>query len=351
MLRLMFLIIALINWVYGVYNNKIKCVGDNIKINFNVFWNAPSKYCQNLYSVNVTDNVGFNTIENIKILANPDLELNSIYLTLFYENFGKYPFINSKNSSIVNGGIPQNTHVHFHLKKISLDIEHQIPDLNYKGNIILDWEKWRPIFEYNYGKAGKMLKRLSSKWFSEQNFDIPHIKKFMIERMSKLFFDQYSKIFFLETINAIRDLRPNAKIGFYSYPDCIEFDKNFNYCNNKMRRYNKKMYWLFEHLDLLVPSLYINYPLNDTISTQIKEKLLETINIKEEMFEKFNRRMNILPYTRFVYTKESENIINKKDTEFILRLLVQTGIDQVVLWGSTDDFKTSKIKCLKIKEY
>ncbi|VDK85284.1 unnamed protein product [Cylicostephanus goldi] len=49
----------------------------------------------------------------------------------------------------VNGGLPQKCDLRTHLKKAREDIEKRIPDENFSGLAIIDFERWRPLFSEN----------------------------------------------------------------------------------------------------------------------------------------------------------------------------------------------------------
>ena len=37
-----------------------------------------------------------------------------------------------------------------HLRKARKDIERKIPDPNYEGLAVIDWEQWRPLWDTNW---------------------------------------------------------------------------------------------------------------------------------------------------------------------------------------------------------
>ena len=52
--------------------------------------------------------------------------------------------ISSLQKQLVNLGL--------HLQKARLDIERKIPDPNFNGLAVIDWEPWRPLWETNWNK-------------------------------------------------------------------------------------------------------------------------------------------------------------------------------------------------------
>lgn len=59
------------------------------------------------------------------------------------------PFFH-QNGQPVNGGVPQNASLEAHLKQVEVDIDATIPDVNFAGLAIIDWEAWRPLWAWNF---------------------------------------------------------------------------------------------------------------------------------------------------------------------------------------------------------
>lgn len=69
-------------------------------------------------------------------------------MTILYD-MSMFPFI--KNNISRNGGVPQESNIADALEKYKLSLEKNMPDVNNKGLIVIDFELWRPIFNQNYG--------------------------------------------------------------------------------------------------------------------------------------------------------------------------------------------------------
>ena len=65
---------------------------------------------------------------------------------------GVFPTI-SDSGTKVNGGVPQNANLSQHLEALSRDAVHWIPDPDWSGNAILDFEDWTTVWELNTGVA------------------------------------------------------------------------------------------------------------------------------------------------------------------------------------------------------
>ena len=63
---------------------------------------------------------------------------------------GVFPTI-SDSGTKVNGGVPQNANLSQHLEALSRDVVHWIPDPDWSGNAVLDFEDWTTVWELNTG--------------------------------------------------------------------------------------------------------------------------------------------------------------------------------------------------------
>ena len=59
---------------------------------------------------------------------------------------GKWPCFD-KNGTTINGGLPQLGNLTEHLNQVRKDIAIQLPDPNFSGYAVIDWEVWVPSFE------------------------------------------------------------------------------------------------------------------------------------------------------------------------------------------------------------
>lgn len=77
---------------------------------------------------------------------------------IFYEpDIGLYPWCDSgpndatnKCQNPINGGVPQKLNMVEHLAKVRLDVARAIPNEDYDGLAIIDFERWRPLFDLNW---------------------------------------------------------------------------------------------------------------------------------------------------------------------------------------------------------
>ena len=74
---------------------------------------------------------------------------------------GVFPTI-SASGQMVNGGVPQNASLSEHLDTLSRDVVHWIPDPDWSGNAVLDFEDWTTVWELNTGGGDWHSRRLVS---------------------------------------------------------------------------------------------------------------------------------------------------------------------------------------------
>lgn len=61
-----------------------------------------------------------------------------------------FPALGTKNERR-NGGVPQQGNLSLHLNHYKETLDELVPDVYNDGNIIIDFESWRPIFRQNFG--------------------------------------------------------------------------------------------------------------------------------------------------------------------------------------------------------
>lgn len=123
---------------------------------------------------------------------------------------GLFPTI-TETGMPINGGVPQNTNLTAHLQKLKETVVTWIPDPEWNGNAVLDFEAWTTVWELNHG---------SGNWHSYQyvNYSM-YLEKLMhpdwdeVEIMleAKRNFEAAATNFFTETLNTLKMLRPKVQ--------------------------------------------------------------------------------------------------------------------------------------------
>lgn len=181
---------------------------------FEFYWNIPTFMCKR-------HNISFREVnKKYSILQNKNDHFRGDQITILYDP-GFFPAILQNSSSLEyiyrNGGIPQEGNLRTHLKQLAEHIDELIPDKNFTGLAVIDFESWRPIFRQNFGVL-QPYKNLSIKKQKESH---PHMsdKKVLAEARRK--FEEAGKTFMLESLWLLKEIRPKAKWGYYAFPYCF----------------------------------------------------------------------------------------------------------------------------------
>ena len=142
-----------------------------------------------------------------------------------------------------------------HVSKVREDLIRQIPDPDYDGIAVIDYEGWVPWWEINTPE----IKRNWREFLESRSPNPLHgLTGPDEERVLRTTFVAVVKEFLIATIDACRETRPNAKWSMYDYP-CSYGGTAAVYDNpgaNKYRDRNDELQWLWDRFDVFTPSLY-----------------------------------------------------------------------------------------------
>ncbi|XP_060775290.1 hyaluronidase-1 isoform X1 [Neoarius graeffei] len=310
---------------------------------FFTVWNAPTEKCASRYGVDLDLSV-FN------IIHNQNQSFNGSNITIFYsDKLGFYPHYTEKNESVY-GGIPQNFSLHDHLSQAFDDLQNQIPDKNFSGLAVVDWESWRPLWERNWNRKNvyqqgsrALVRAKHASWKPEQ-----------IEAQAKKDFEGAAQAFMEQTIKLGRDKRPGGLWGFYGFPCCYnyQYKKNETYtgeCVTIEVKRNDELSWLWNISTALYPDLYMDLMLKGhdrDILLYAQHRILEAMRVREQVSPV---QPVVIPYARIVYTY-SMTFLSQEDLVHTIGESVALGAAGIVLWGDAL-YSTNKSTCLAVKNY
>jgi hyaluronoglucosaminidase len=159
---------------------------------------------------------------------------------LMEHSFGLYPRI--VNGRAKNGGIPQNVDMSAHLARVRRDINTAIPDVNFTGFAIMDFEAWKP--DWASPRIGDEYREASRRRVRLQN---PGLSAAQIEARAAQEWNESARAFLSQTLAEVKRLRPDAVWGFYGYLGDHDDDNLFE----------GDMDWLWSEVDALFPSIYM----------------------------------------------------------------------------------------------
>ena len=92
----------------------------------------------------------------------------------------------------------------------------KIPDADFSGLAMIDWEGWRPLWDRNFDskniyqtKSIEMVRELHPGWPMDR-----------LINTAKREFEKAAKTMMEATIRLAKELRPKGLWGFYGFPDC-----------------------------------------------------------------------------------------------------------------------------------
>lgn len=170
-----------------------------------------------------------------------DLNIDTSAVIVYEHEFGLYPRIWEGRAE--NGGVPQNANIDAHLDELRKDIQTAIPDPNFSGWAIIDYEGWGPV----YDTAKEPYKEMSRRLARERH---PDRSPADIERLARALFQSGARAFLERTINLCKQLRPRAKWGYYGMPWSHQGPE-------------AKLDWLWNASDALYPTVYVMRPVAD----------------------------------------------------------------------------------------
>lgn len=263
---------------------------------FFTVWNAPTEKCASQYGVDLDLSV-------FDIIHNENETFFGSSITIFYsDKLGFYPHYTEKNTS-VNGGVPQNFSVHDHLLQAYADLEKNIPDKNFSGLAVVDWESWRPLWERNWEKkevyhegSRALVRAKHPDWKPEQ-----------IEAQAKKDFEGAAQVFMEQTIKLGRGERPGGLWGFYGFPCCYnyQYKKNETYtgeCPPLDVIRNNNLSWLWNVSTALYPDIYMDLSLKGRdrdILLYAHHRIMEGMRVRKKVLP---IQPVVIPYARIVYT-------------------------------------------------
>ncbi|KAK2861983.1 hypothetical protein Q5P01_001516 [Channa striata] len=313
------------------------------QVPFLTVWNAPTASCLSHYGVDL-DLGMFNIVQNQNQTFMGD------NITIFYaEKLGLYPRYSIQGVAI-NGGVPQNASLDEHLRVASENIETFIPDRNFQGLAVVDWESWRPLWERNwdtkqvYWEASRALVRSKH----------PDWTPAQVEAEARVKFELAGRKFMERTLIMGQKKRPNGLWGFYGFPNCYNYysEKSKNYTGEcpaiEMER-NNKLLWLWNISSGLYPDIYLSLNLRSLrkdVLLYTHHRILEAIRVGDQVT---HLPLPVFTYARIVYTY-SLQFLSEEHLIYTIGESAALGSAGVVLWGD-NTFAKSRATCNTIKNY
>ncbi|XP_066543584.1 hyaluronidase-1-like [Amia ocellicauda] len=309
---------------------------------FLTVWNAPTQACKTKYGVDLD-------FSQFHITVNKNQSFIGDNITLFYDDkLGHYPFYTLQEVP-VNGGVPQNTSLLEHLQNARADIERYIPNSNFSGLAVVDWESWRLRWLQNFDS--KKVYQEASRALVRQKH--PNLTSLQVESEAQREFQKAGWAFMEDTLQLGHEMRPGGRWGFYGMPNCFnQYSKTtVNYtgkCAEVQMRRNNKLGCLWKASSVLYPSTYLGSGLRgkgDAVRLYVQNTVLEAMRCSGQVTP---ISPSVLPYASIVYN--SLEFLSQEDLVYTIGESAALGAVGIVLWGS-GQYAASQASCTKLKEY
>lgn len=232
-----------------------------------------------------------------------------------------------------------------YLQSLKDAIDQQVPDPDFSGIVIIDYEAWGPKFAFAPEPVRTAWKAEQLKLFPQLKSD-PNANDVIAENYEKL-----SKGFWLETIKTAKAYRPKAKWGYYDWPQAYQNGEYGKPDPNPARQHNDEWKWLFDEMDVLCPSIYewkVRVPEGKpgfnakTEWTPAQQKAYHLTNLREA--KRLANGRPVLPYVCSRYHDTAGKFANAMTDEAAVDEMIQAlkaeGVDGIIFWGSFNDQTT-----------
>ena len=266
---------------------------------------------------------------------------------------GRFPTIDDSGAWI-DGGVPQNADLAAHLDNIRSTLPQWIPDPNWHGNAVLDFEAWSTVWELNHG---------SGHWHGERYRDAsrllvarahPSWSAAAVEAAAKRAFEAAATQWFVKTLDTCRALRPKARWGFYGLPkaavgDCVGLGAamrcGYDGPQGAALRAQAEVAQLpiWKASDALYPSIYIPHSMEGkpyNVSAYIRSTVGEAVRCAR-LGSKNGVTKPVLPYGWDHFHAPPRPPL-RLPTDFVvaqLQISASKGAGGVIMWGSSAVWK------------
>jgi len=309
---------------------------------FFVVWNTETQRCRTKFGIDV--NPGrYGILENTV----GDGWNRGDVINLIYRPGSTWPQI-LDNGTVLYGGVPQAGNITEHLMAAKHEIEMFVPDPNFSGYGVLDFEKWRPLFATNWGPKLDRNRQYSRKLVRDRHPDWP---KARVEAAATQEFEVAARLYLEETLKLAKQLRPNALWGYYIYPECFH-NTTSGTCKDLVSfQWNKKLEWLAEASTAIYPSMYYGRTTDPT-----QTRAITYGNMDASVRWRMGIGRSHLP--TIVYSKLSIDTDNGTQEPFYtlsnledsIGFAADLGAHGVILWGNHNSERTRE-HCERVKSF
>jgi hypothetical protein len=247
---------------------------------------------------------------------------------------GDMPVIHqtATETRLVNGGVPQAANLSRHLELLKSGIPHWIPDPEWSGNAVLDFEAWDPLWQHNTasgcGYHGACYQELSIKLVKAAHPEWSH-NATAVAREAERQFNAAALEWMVQTLRTCRAIRPRAKWGYYGYFYSPEYPRA-----------------LWQAMGALYPQIYLysDKPTNSSGAHAARRlsigSIVDTaVNVSRSLAADGLPRPPVLPFAwqRYPGYSITGPMLDSVDLASELLAPYNHGADGLVVWGDDSE--------------
>ena len=223
---------------------------------FEIVWNSP-------WPSACVANTSADVLSRWGVTTNAANAFNGAAVTTLYNSPGRmtlglWPCYRA-NGSAINGGLPQLADLGAHLARVKVDAAAALPDPDFSGFAVIDWEVWTPWLPETVAPAGLPPPAARSRYFNASlrlaGGDVG---------AAAAAWNASSLALMVATLRAAREVRPRARWGYFGLVQCtFDADSTHDACRPEFTRINDALGPLWAASDVLFPELYATCPFVD----------------------------------------------------------------------------------------
>uniref|UniRef100_UPI00193A84AE hyaluronidase-2-like n=1 Tax=Styela clava TaxID=7725 RepID=UPI00193A84AE len=305
-------------------------------------WDVSSDLCEEKFGVKLN-------LDYFDIIHNKNKGQLGENLVIFYQNnLSKFPYFDRKTGQAVNGGLPQAANLKSILTDFEITVNKLIPDKDFQGLAILDWELWRALFSRMGDPLMKIYQQKSIESIKHEHPDWNEAQQL---RWATLEYNLATERILKPILVLGEILRPHALWGYYLYPDCRYYNmtKKDMICSNLEMKKNTEIQWLFDESTALYPSVYLPefYEDKDFVKNYVANRIREAMRVDDARFSNVSAPVfsyHMLSYKKTIKFLDSQDLL---DSIGIAAVLGESG---VVFWGG-NNMGNSVEACQNLSNY
>ena len=301
-------------------------------------------------------------ITRFNVRANAGNAFNGGVVSTMYNHpgsftVGEWPSFFS-NGTAVNGGIPQRGNLDLHLQKVKADVQRLLPDPDFSGYAVIDWEEWQPWLEFWSDPSP------AARWSAYMNASYAFAGGDKALAITQ--WNASALHFMVATLEAARSVRPRGKWGYYGIIGCNgAYDLPAQTCRASERERMDALAPLWRASSALFPTVYARCAFNASRSplrcdpaSNVPQRIRTTI--KEAVRQRKRLQLSDTPIAAFTwYTLYNHDCAavhcplmrTQADLHAEFSEPLDAGADALVVWGSHGDVRANTSDCATFGSY